>query len=148
MNFYWTQRFWKIMKFVTSFISNLDLISARSTLGIKSEIADSFKIFLSNFKIDASAFSFEPNGKIIGVPAMTSTLKFSNFQKYFEKPKMPIAIRNSVGKMPNWENAIHSVPGKSGSSKKRKQNTQGLIHKFRRLDLGNFSRKRHFLSPS
>ena len=49
MNIYWTQDLREIMKFVTSFISNLGLISAQSILGMKFSIDDFFKFFFKKF---------------------------------------------------------------------------------------------------
>ena len=59
---------------------------------------------------------------------------------------MPNAIPNYVGKIPDCKNDIYLVPGKVGSSKKRRQNTHGLIQKFRRLDFGKLPSKNYFYS--
>ena len=75
---------------------------------------------------------------MIGVPAMTSKLEFSNFEKYFAKltstnPNIQSGYENFRG------NFVYALPGKIGNSKKRKQSTTNGL--FTRLKRGKIFRK-------
>ena len=75
---------------------------------------------------------------MIGVPAMTSKLEFSNFEKYFDK--MISTIPNIQSGYENFRgNFVYAVPGKIGNSKKRKQNTTSGL--FTRLKKGKIFRE-------
>ena len=119
------------------FKSRLDIstISSRYRIFFRPMIKYNF----SNFKIEPSAFTYHQNGKMIGLPAITSKLQYSDFEKYFERPPMQMVPRkyeSSNKKVNSGENSFYLIPEKIGSSKKRKQKAHGVVPRFKRLNFG------------
>ena len=105
------------------------------------------KYNFSNFKIEPSAFTYHQNGKMIGTPVITSKLKYSDFEKYFERPSMqmvPHDFKSGNKKVDFGQSSVYLFQEKIGSSKKRKQKTHGRVPRFKRnfgLNLGEYCQK-------